>query len=278
MSIQPNINFARMADQVANDLVLRPLIESYLVNRKFPPVFNVTFRDEGKERKPDGFFHPSSHPMLPERQLFYYMTQPEAWIPEDLAYENVMAILMGTAWHSFIQMCMIDAGILIKPKGTCVACGREHGTRKAECDEFGVLDPVLKRRGHMDGILEISGWGRGLLEFKTINPKAILGLTDNNLEWLIERHLDYYLQMQDYLEMTGMAKGIILFAVLGFPWKLVEIEVPFDHVRAEALKAKYATVRKHVALGVAPDACCGPRSKESKECPARGVCPIARIK
>lgn len=277
MTAQPNISFNRMADQVANDLVLRPLVESYLVNRRFPPVFNVVFRDEGKARKPDGFFHPSSHPMLDDRQLYYYMTEPDSWLEEELAYENVMAIMMGRAWHSFIQMCMVDAGILIKPTGTCVACGKEHGKRKDQCDEFGALDPVLKRRGHMDGILEIKGWGRGLLEFKTINPKAIFGLTDNNLQWLIDRHLDYYLQVQEYLEMTGMAKAIILFAVLGFPWKLIEIEVPFDHVRSAALKKKYESVRYHESIGAPPDACCGPRSKESKVCPARTVCPIAKM-
>jgi hypothetical protein len=276
---KPTPAFRRMADMIKKDLVLVPLIEGYLRLAKFPKVFDVTFRDEGKDREPDGFFHPSSHPMWPERMLFYYLTQPEALLPEDIAYENRMAMIMGTAVHSFIEACMIHAGILLKPKGTCVACGRKHGNGKDECPEWGALDPVLGRRGHMDGILEIgmAEWGRGLFEFKTINPKACFGLEHHSLDWLRTKHLDYYAQVQDYLDMTGMQRAIIVFCVLGFPWRLVEIEVPYDHQFVTALKAKYARVREHEAEATLPDACCAIGSKESKVCPARLACPVGRM-
>ncbi len=617
--------FKTFADSVANDLVVRPLIEPYLVAAKFPKYFKVEFRDEGLPRRPDNLFHPSTHPVMPERKLFYYLTEPEAWIPEEMAYENRMAVIMGTAVHSFIQMCMYDAGILLKPEGTCALCRKPHGARKGQCDEFGVYDPVLGRGGHMDGILSIEGWGRGLFEFKclalgtqismadgslmpvekisegdlvlawdeqaecivpkrvtgawdngvvpvrtvttqqarqigttdehpfltprgwvfakdlrpgdrvrvvhggdwlpdstgdadeawflgvmvgdggltgqtayftsadltvtreigryvstygarlvlasgsdityrigmprgairsgvldllrredlmgkgsrekrvppsvwtggpaawsaflsgyfdadgtvvskgsyphlswasvnrellvecqmllaylgirasvqeingtylgephqswrllvrdaasvrramsvlsprgrkgallaglepkpaaeghhltatpgwdivtsveegpaaptialemeggthltngivthnTINPKATFGLTDNNVEWLVERHLDYLLQMLDYMDMTGMAKAVLLFCVLGFPWKLIEIEISYDHARALATKAKYERVRKYVENGILPDPCCSPYSAEAKTCEARSVCPIGRM-
>ena len=59
-------------------------------------VQTVTYRDEGKERVPDGFFHPSTHPRWGERMLFYYLTQPDRMIPEDIGYENRMAMVMGT--------------------------------------------------------------------------------------------------------------------------------------------------------------------------------------
>lgn len=271
--------FRRWASMVADGLVVKPLVEAYLRQGKFPEVFTVTYRDEGKERKPDGFFHPSTHPMWAERQLYYYLAEPDKLIPEEIAYENRMAMLMGTGAHSLIQECMYDAGVLIRPTGTCVACGRPHGTGKDECDEWGAIDKVLGRRGHMDGILQTTAaeWGRGLFEFKMINPNAAFGLTDNNLEWLKTRHLDYYAQVQDYLDMNGMSMCILLFCIPTFPFKLVEIAIPYDHAFMIEQKAKYRRVREMVTLEVLPDPCCAPRSDMAKTCPARGVCPIGRL-
>lgn len=278
--VKPSPAFRRTADMLARDLVIKPLVEAYLRAGNFPSVFTVTYRDEGKERVPDGFFHPSTHPRWGERMLFYYLTQPDRMIPEDIGYENRMAMVMGTGAHSFIQMCMIDAGILIRPTGTCQACNRPHGSKKTECDEWGAIDRTLGRRGHMDGVIEVStqNWGRGLFEFKTINPNASFGLADGNLDWLKQKKPDYYAQVQDYLDMTGYQKAIILFAVLGFPWKLVEIEIPYDHVFVAKLRAKYTRVREAERTGYLPDACCAVGSKEAKECPAREVCPIGRMR
>lgn len=270
--------FRRLADMIGQDLIVKPLVEAALGQGKFPDVFTVTFRKEGKERKPDGFFHPSTHPLMAERQLYYYLTDPENWLAEEIAYENRMAMIMGTAVHSFIQMVMLMAGILIKPTGTCQACGRPHGTRKKDCDEWGAIDRTLGRRGHMDGILDVRGWGRGLFEFKTIGDKATFGLTDHNLQWFKDRKPGYYAQVQDYLDMTGMQKAIVVFCILGFPWRLVEIEVPYDYEFATALRAKYRRVREHEAAGTVPDACCAPLSKEAKACPARQSCPIGRLR
>lgn len=270
--------FRRLAGQVQQGLVVKPLVESYLHHARFPDVFSVTFRNEGKDRKPDGWFHPSTHPLMGERQLYYYLTKPEDWIPEEISYPNRMAILMGTAVHSFIQMCMLDDGILVKPTGTCIACGREHGFKKNQCPEHGAIDKELGRRGHGDGLLNLPRWGMGWFEFKTINDKASIKLTDHDLEWLKKRKPDYYAQIQDYLDMTGLSKAIILFAILGFPWHLVEIEVPYDVAYATRLRAKYRRVREAEAAGMAPDPCCSPLSKEAKACSARAVCPIGTLR
>jgi hypothetical protein len=267
-----------MADLVSQDLVVKPMVESYLHHAKFPDVFTVTFRNEGEERRPDGYFHPSTHPLMGERQLFYYLTRPEDWMAEEISYPSRMAMIMGTAVHSFIQMCMLDDGVLVRPKGTCVACGKPHGFKKGQCPEHGAIDTELGRRGHGDGLLNLPKWGMGWFEFKTINDKAAIRLSDHNLDWLKEKKPEYYAQIQDYLDMTGLPKAIILFAVLGYPWHLVEIEVPYDVAYATSLRAKYRRVREAVASGEVPDACCAPLSKEAKACCARGVCPVGRLR
>jgi hypothetical protein len=278
-------NFRRMADMIDDQLVLKPLIESYLLQAKFPDRFDVTFHKAGKERKPDGWFHPSTHPEWPARMLYYYMTAPDQMEREQLSYESRMAVTMGTAVHGFIEMAIRDAGLMLPLVGTCPACQRPHGTGKNQCDEFGVCDPQIGVRGHMDGILRIAAAGRrwnpdhpGVLEFKTTNPNAGRGLADNDLEMFIAKWPGYYAQVQDYMEASGLRQAIVLIAILGYPWKLVEIQVPYDPGFVIGLRRKYQTVRDHEKMGVPPDPCCAPFSADAKACPARYVCPIGTLR
>ena len=274
-----------MADMIDSQLVLKPLIESYLLEAKFPDRFDVTFHKAGKARKPDGWFHPSTHPMWPARMLYYYMTSPDMMEVEQLSYESRMAVTMGTAVHGFIEMCIRDAGLMLPLVGTCPACKRPHGTKKNQCDEYGVADEKIGVRGHMDGILRIKLQGTiwnpdhpGVLEFKTSNPNKGRGLTDNDLEMFKEKWPEYYAQVQDYMEASGLRQAIVLIALLGFPWKLIEIQIPYDPGFAMTLRSKYETVRYHEGMGYPPDPCCGPFSKEAKACPARYVCPVGTLR
>lgn len=276
--------FRRAIDMHDQGLVLKHRIESYLVRAQFPDVFSVTFRKAGLARKPDGWFHPSTHPLWPARVLYYYLTAPDQIEVEQLSYESRMAVTMGTAIHAFIEMCIRDAGYMAPLTGTCPACNRPHGTKKGECDEFGVADKAVGVRGHMDGVLNIPfdgtrwvGTQAGLLEFKTTNPNKARGLTDNDLEMFREKWPEYYAQVQDYMEASGLRQAIVLVAVLGFPWKILEFQIPYDPGYALALRRKYLLVRQHETAGTPPDACCAALSKESKQCVARFVCPVARI-
>lgn len=275
--------FRRMMDE-SQALVLKPTLEAYLGLAKFPNEFSVTFRKAGEARKPDGFFHPSTHPRWPARMLYLYLTQPDRMVPEMLDYESRMAVTMGTAVHAFFQMCLRDAKVMAPlGKEICKVCGKPHGTRKNQCDEFEALDGRLGARGHMDGVLVIDQpgtlWtpGTGGLEFKTINPNACFGLTDLNLEWLKTKKPDYYAQVQEYMRITGLRQFIVLFAILGYPWKLVEIQVPYDIGASMLVENKYRAVRDAQVSGRMPDACCAPLSKESKACVARYACPIGQM-
>jgi hypothetical protein len=273
-----------MADQASSGLVMAPVLNAYLYEAKFPERFSLTFHRAGGQRKPDGYFHPSTHPLMTARQLYYYLTEPERIVPEQLAYESRMAVTMGTAVHGFIQMCLLDAGVLIKPTGTCVACGREHGTRKNQCDEHGAMDAELRSRGHMDGVTQIDApgalWvpGMGGFEFKSTNPKKMIGVQGHDLEWMLDwfkkKCPDYYAQVQEYMRITGLRQFIVIFLAMGYPWTPYEIQVPYDADYANRTAAKYALVRKHVEMGVPPEACCAVRSKEARNCFARRVCPV----
>lgn len=284
-AVQMSSRFRRITDLHDQALVLKPRLEAYLLEAKFPDVFNVTFRKAGLARKPDGYFHPSTHPRWTARQLYYYLTAPDRMEVEQLDYESRMAVTMGTAVHGFIEMCVRDMGAMIPLTGTCPACKRPHGTKKNQCDEYGTADEKLKSRGHLDGIVSIAMagtyWvpGLGGFEFKTTNPKAAAArLADNDLEGFKKCWPDYYDQVQEYMRLTGLRQFLVIVAVLGYPWKIIEFQIPFDVEHAMKIEAKYHLVRDHVEMGTPPDACCAPKSKEARACPARAACMIGQMR
>lgn len=269
-------NFRSLVKEAAEGLVLKPLLHVYLYEGKFPQRFNVPFYKAGEAREPDGWFHPSSHPLLEPMQLYQYLTNPQAWASERLSYEGRMSVTMGTAIHAFIEMCIRDGGWMAELTGTCPACQRPQGLKKGQCGEFGAADPILKRRGHMDGKLTLPQWGIGGFEFKTTSVRDMDSLKDNDLEMFRKKWLPYYAQVQEYMDITGLRQFIVLFLGMGYPWRLLEFQVPYDAAFASEVRDKYALVRRHEQNGTLPLACCAPRSKKMKQCPAM-ACHVKRI-
>ncbi len=121
--------------------------------------------------------------------------------------------------------------------------------------------------------------GLGGFEFKTTNPRAAgARLRDNDIEGFKTTWSTYYDQVQEYMEISGLRQFLVIVAVLGFPWKLIEFQIPYDPVHALTTKAKYQLVRDHEKMMTPPDPCCAPKSKQAKVCPARAACPIGLMR
>jgi hypothetical protein len=265
--------FAREGDMASQGAVLAPRVHHYVAPGRFPRNTKVILPGGDPDRAPDGWFHPSTHPTMPARKLYYYLARPDRWEPEPWSYAGRMSVTMGTLVHGIVQMALEDLGVLQMPQGTCPCCGRLYGPGEDECGEPGVADPVLKRRGHMDGIVITPALGMTGLDIKTINHFSAGKIPDGpdqpeTLQWLKTKHPYYYGQMQDYMAMSGLRKKIMLFIGMGLPWIMKEVHVPYDEAYVVALEAKYRLVREAVANGTPPDFCCAAGSKESKSCPA----------
>lgn len=275
--------FQRMMDDTDVRLVLKPLLYRYLYNAEFPDIFSVTFRKAGLARKPDNYFHPSTHPLWRARQLFYYLSRPGQMEVEQLDANNRMAVTMGTAVHAFVEMCLRDAGAMVPLEGTCPACHRPHGTKRGQCDEYGAADEHLGSRGHMDGVIFVNLTGRywvpgvGVFEFKTMSSRKASKIADLDLETFKRLCLDYYAQVQEYMRMTGMTQAVVIIMELGWPWDITEIQIPYDPAFALATSQKYLATREAVAEDKAPLDCCGVDSIEGRTCPARGLCRQAML-
>jgi hypothetical protein len=248
-------------------MVIKPLLFDYLLAGRYPGTWRVVFR-QPPDRAPDGWFHPSSAPMMGERQLYLFLTQPGKWEREPMDYVGRFSTFVGSAMGDFLRMALEDMGITIPPKGTCVACGL---AQPRDCPEHGVIDAELGARGHVDGLLEDE-----VFELKTTAPLNLSKAPDMDQGFFAERWPQYYGQVTDYMRMTGYTKVRVLMVGIGNPWEMREYLLHYDQGYGEKIAAKYRAVRRAEIAGQMPEPCCAPGSPEARSCPATG-CPVRQL-
>lgn len=235
-----------------------PVLRAYLYDPNFPS-FDVHVNGS-RQRHPDGWFHPSTHPTWGDRQLWYYLAQPEKLVQEVLDPLGAMATTAGNFWHSFISVVGIDSGILT-------------------AHDVPVQDDETGARGEMDGTLKDEAF-----EFKTMNemklsrlPKVASPEDPEVVEWLKKKAPQYYGQAEEYLRLSGYERMRMVILHTGYPFDMRELVIPRDEAYISGVREKYLRVRQDVADQVLPQPCCGPRSEMSRECLARETCPIALL-
>lgn len=247
------MGFRKLLSSLGAGEVVIPIIRAALFDPNFKD-FMVKVRGF-ERREPDGWFHPSEHPLWDERQLYYWITEPERLSPEPFDMHSVMAVTQGQFWHSFIEKVGTDCGLFT---------GCEV---KFEDDETGA-------RGSMDATLPDEGF-----EFKTARPNKFREMPKTHpedaelLEWFKGYWPTYYAQGIEYMRLSGFRRHRMLFLCMDWPYEMREILVPYDHFFATEIADKYRRVRQAVADGRSPTQCCFPGSKEAKACIARLVCP-----
>ncbi len=255
--------FNRMMRDINEDKVLIPVIRAALSKPRFKG-FTVPV-DGWDAREHDGWFHPSTHATWTARQLYYYLVEPDAFEPEKPSPLFVLAVTQGKFWHEFIQRLMLDLGLLIRNPGSTP---KDPIVKQAE---IALKDEIHNRKGHADGRRPAGE----LFEFKTMNDYQ----NKRVRTWEDIRDLapEYYAQTQDYLHMAGALRMRYLIMALASPFPMEEIVVPADPDFQEAQSRKYILALRAVDRGEPPPACCAPRSKQAKGCPARFVCPVGMV-
>lgn len=248
-------NIKRLGQDAKSGAIIGPMLSLYLERGSWPEDFTVKLPGGSGHRAPDGYFHPSSHPTLSAQDLYIYLTDPQKYYEGGTKFggEARMSMTVGTILHSLNRTALIDLGLWQRPAGRCPCCQREYGDESWQCDEPGVIDEEVGQRGHMDGILELKQRDKPVgYDLKTINAfrfnKAKPGLDFFRAEWP-----KYYGQGQSYLSMRpDLDEVIFLFQQIGYPWGMMEYNVPRDDAYISAMLAKYRLVRAHVAQGHMP--------------------------
>ena len=271
--------FAAETVTSSEDLTIIPRWHAYLNSGRFPKRVNASLINRHKEREPDGWFHPSTHPGGNERQLYVYLTRPDLLEPRSWSFEGRLSANVGTMMHELFKASMIDDGTLMLPDGGfCDSCGLSRTSRAMDkrCNEFGCADPVTGSRGHVDGVLNprtFPSLPPAGLDLKTSNEMSMKSLTNNDVEFFRTKWPDYFDQMQDYMRISGLRVFFVVFQQLGMPWAVKEVRVDYDEVRAFEIENKYQRVRAAVESGQVPGDCCkfgGVKGKYG--CPSESAC------
>jgi hypothetical protein len=247
-----------LADLAAEGCLVKPFWYQWVMDPA--TVFSVNVMvDKPTERRPDGWFHASQHPLAGERELYQWMT---GTVKQDKrSYTMQASAMMGSLGHACIESLLDWMGVAVPlPPGECPACGKPRRPLRARpsrryCTEWGFADEATRARCHLDSILDMSrsgaAWQLGGpsvygFDFKTIYPMGLSKIPDMNLAFFREKWPHYWAQMQECMRMTGLRQYIVFFLGFGNPWDTKEYHVPFDPEFAAATEAKYRRVLYHV--------------------------------
>lgn len=252
-------DFSGSMRDLSQGLLVKPVLHNYLYDARFPE-FDLHFEKQEMERKPDGWFHPSTHPLMHPRVLYQYLATPDTFPVEKKQYMGTLAVTLGKISHEFVQMCLTDAGIRPADLQVCTSC-----PKRKKCKEPGFADKDLGERGHLDGLLSFEGFPnvaegkeKPVFEFKTTHDNfGRLGkINDLDLIAFKDKWPVYWAQQQRYMRLSKRAWSLVLMMEMSYPFVMREFHVPYDVGFNAQVDAMYRSIRQAVADG-RPPMCCG---------------------
>lgn len=220
----------------------------------------------------DGYFHPSTHPFMTARELWYRF-HPEfskRLIPERRTLAGHLTLAAGSAMHSVIQTQLNMAKILRRGKDSLLDEWTEHrpGVRgmwpERNPYEWEYINSAHNLRGRSDGILDHPLLGDMTFELKTQNSRAYRFQETWKDEW--------YGQTQCGMDAYGVDEGVILVLEMGYPFDMKEFRVRRDVDFLDRTWEKFAYVRDCLARDV-PPRCEHPLDSDlARSCAARALC------
>ena len=246
--------FDKVLGRLADQDLITPYFEAAVLADNWPLSYDIKVDSSpyyglDADGRPDGFFHPSSHPMLGEREL-YYRFHPAtrdkmAWEPNTV--EKQLAFAVGSAIHAVVQTQMQMAKLVTPEDIEVEYVNEEHNVR-----------------GRIDWLAHHPNGTRLLVEMKTRTPRKFAYQTEPEASWVAQVNLG--------LDSQNCDLGILLMLEAGYPYRLTEWRIRRNRELLDNLYAKFDRVREAIARNEPPRHCCAPDSTTMKACPARFHC------
>lgn len=240
-------------DNILNRLsrreILLPIFENQMRADSWPQKYTIEIDSSPYYGRGDGYFHPSTHSLMEERQL-YYMFHPNTrhlMVQEDFSIEREKTLLVGKSLHAIVQEQMKMTGLV-----------------KTEDIEVEYINKDHHIRGRIDFIVTHPMRGRIVVEMKTMTHYKFGKQEDIKPEWDA--------QLSIALDNMGAENGIILLVETGYPFRMKELPVARNDELLSRIYAKFDRVREAIAMDDTPMACCAPNSTTVSGCPAQFAC------
>jgi hypothetical protein len=233
--------------------LITPYFEAGMLADNWPPYYDIRIDSRPYYGAGDGYFHPSTHPMMGERQL-YYIFHPD--YADELAFERnsvqrQMTLAMGSALHGVIQTQMEMCKLVTREDIEVEYINRAHHVR-----------------GRIDWVTNHPSVGRLPVEFKTRTHFKWARQEAPEPSWVAQLNLG--------LDSQDCDLGVLLMAESGFPYRLREFHIKRDRQLLDGIYEKFDRVREAIRNNEPPRHCCGPGDKKTIDaCPARFCCWLA---
>lgn len=235
----------------SRDLIL-PFFEAGMLADNWPTSYSIEIDSSPYYGAGDGYFHPSTHALMGERELYYHFHPDtrDKLIPEKPSIQRQMAFAMGSALHGVVQTQMEMMKLV-----------------RAEDIEVEYINVEHHLRGRIDWLAHHPNGTVLPVEMKTRTVSRFAWQDDPEPSWIAQLNLG--------LDSQDADLGILLMVEAGYPYRMTEFQVVRDHELLENIYSKFDRVRAAVEASEPPRHCCPPDSQVMKACPARLQCWLA---
>lgn len=239
----------RSLDSLVRNEKIVPLFEELLLKGNWPEEYPVKVYN--KERKWDGFFHPSSHTRVAPLKLYYEFSKEHrgGFIKEKNSPQLEMTYQVGSVFHALFESVFIHIGL----------------TTKEECEVQFVDEDHL-----VSGTVDIR---------KLTLPSGEELLVDIKSCSIIPNmpEVQYVEQLRCYLDFCPGAPstGALFFVEKGHPHRVREFIIEKNEDEQIQVYRRWDSVLEALEFrdpSSLPTCCDGPGSSMFENCPAKLVC------
>ncbi|AVO25015.1 exonuclease [Rhodococcus phage Finch] len=244
--------------------------DQYFINVDSSPYYGLMDEDgvTHETGAGDGYFHPSTHPLMSEREL-YYRFHPlyASRLPRERRnLTSHLTLAAGSAMHATIQTMLDMSGILKRGDEEW----HDHSSlvkaryAKNNLGEWEYIREDIKLRGRSDGVIKHPEEGEFMLEFKTMNSRMYRILKESKEPWSIQTELA--------ADQYGVDLSVILVMEMGYPFDFKEFHIPRRTSHIEPIYEKFDRVLEAVKRDTPPPCSHAYASTLSKHCPVSQFC------
>jgi hypothetical protein len=252
----------------ARDLIL-PYLESAMLADNWPKSYTIEVDSSEYYGRGDGYFHPSTHPLMGEREL-YYRFHPDtadqmAW--ERPSVQREMTLAVRSAMHGVVgtqfTMAELCKDVIYPPAPGFLHLPRDPA-KGPDSIEYEYINEEHKVRGRIDWVVELPNGQLIPVEMKGRTHFKYSKETDALPPWKAQLNLG--------MDALGLDLGVVLMQQDGYPYHMREFPVKRDRLLLNEIYAKFDRTRDAIARNEPPRFCCAEGSTEMKSCAARFVC------
>lgn len=243
------MGFERILNRLAEQELILPFFEIGMLADNWPESYAIKIDSSPYYGRGDGMFHPSTHPLMGAREL-YYRFHPDTRdkiIPQRHTVQRQMTLAMGSALHGVVQTQMEMTRLVRKKKV-----------------EVEYTIPTHNVRGRIDFIVDHPNGQEIIVEMKTMNIHSFKTQETIKPEW------DAQLSLAEYA--LGHEGGVLLLVEAGWPYQMREFRHSRNDVLLEQIFEKFDLVRQAIKDNTPPRHCCIADSKEMDKCAAKFEC------